>query len=305
MGIGDVYEVEAATDLFYVDTGMYDTAEYGAVYILNAEKPAIVDTGIGTNYERILNALSEVDIPADELEAIVATHVHLDHAGGAGFLAEETGADVYVHETGAKFLADPERIWEGTKEAVGEQIAYYTEPKPIPVDDIEPIHDGATIDLGDRQLHAHHAPGHAFHQLVFHERDDDVVFTADAAGIYVPARDAIRETSPPPGFDLEEVVDDARMIARIDPETLCYAHFGPAPTDDRLSEYVDVITRWVEAVAEKRRELESDESVIEHFVEESDIDELWGAKKADPEIAMNVRGVLYYLDNRQEEELEN
>ena len=300
MAIGDVYEVESVADCYYVDTGMYETPEYGSVYVLDTERPAVVDTGIGTNYERILEALSAVGIAPGDLEVIAATHVHLDHAGGAGFLVAETGADVYVHESGARFLADPADIWEGTKRAVGEQIEFYTEPRPVPVERIEPVHDGAGIDLGDRELVVSRAPGHAFHQVILHEPDDDAVFTADAAGIYVPERDAVRETSPPPGFDLEQVVADARTIARIDPETLCYAHFGPAPADERVSEYVDVITRWVETVAEKRHELD-DSAVVEHFVETADIDEVWGAHKADPEVAMNVRGVLGYLDDREAE----
>lgn len=300
MGIGDVFEVEAATDCYYVDTGMYDTPEYGAVYILDAERPAIVDAGIGTNYELILDALESVGITPTDLEVIIATHVHLDHAGGAGFIAEETGAEVYVHESGAEFLVNPDRIWEGTKQAVGDQITHYTKPKPINVEQLEPVHDGATIDLGNVELDVHHAPGHAFHQVVVHDSVDDVVFVADAAGIYVPARDAIRETSPPPGFELEQVIADARMIARLDPETLCYGHFGDAPADDRLSEYVDVITRWVEAIADKREELD-DDAVIDYFIESDDIDEIWGEEKAADEVAMNVRGVLRYLDGRADE----
>jgi glyoxylase-like metal-dependent hydrolase (beta-lactamase superfamily II) len=298
MAIGDVYEVDAVPNCYYVDTGMYDVPEYGVVYLLDTERPAIVDSGIGTNYERVLASLETVGIAPEDLEVIALTHVHLDHAGGAGFIHAETGADVYVHESGAKFLTDPGRIWEGTKAAVGDQIRYYTEPKPVPVDAVEPIHDGATVDLGGLDLDVHHAPGHAFHQVVFHERAADAVFTADAAGIYVPERDAVRETSPPPGFDLEQVVADARSIARMSPETLCYAHFGDVPADDRLAEYVDVVTRWVEAVAEKREELD-DEAVVEHFVETADIDEVWGEEKADGEVAMNVRGVLRYLDERE------
>jgi glyoxylase-like metal-dependent hydrolase (beta-lactamase superfamily II) len=300
MAIGDVFEVGSVPDCYYVDTGMYETPEYGSVYLLDAERPAIVDSGIGTNYERVLAGLESVGIAPADLEVVALTHVHLDHAGGAGFVADETGADVYVHETGAKFLASPERIWEGTRAAVGDQIRYYTEPEPVPVDAIEPIHDGATVDLGSTALDVHHAPGHAFHQVVFHDRAAETVFTADAAGIYVPEWDAVREMSPPPGFDLEQVVADARMIARLSPETLCYAHFGDAPADERLSEYVDVITRWVEAIARKRQELDGDDAVVEHFVEASDIGELWGEGKADGEIAMNVRGVLGYLDEREE-----
>jgi len=300
MAIGDVFEVGSVPDCYYVDTGMYETPAYGSIYLLDAERPAIVDSGIGTNYERVLAGLESVGIAPADLEVIVLTHVHLDHAGGAGFIAEETGADVYVHETGAKFLASPEHIWEATKAAVGDQIRYYTEPKPVPVDAIEPIHDGATVDLGSTALEVHHAPGHAFHQVVFHDRAAEAVYTADAAGIYVPEWDAVRETSPPPGFDLEQVVADARMIARLSPETLCYAHFGDAPADERLSEYVDVITRWVEGIARKRQELDDDDAVVEHFVAESDVGELWGERKADGEVAMNVRGVLRYLDEREE-----
>ena len=299
MGIGDVCEVDGVADCYYVDTGMYDTSGYGSVYLLDAERPAIVDSGIGTNYERVLAGLDSVGIRPADLEAVLLTHVHLDHAGGAGFIAAETGADVYVHESGATFLSDPERIWEGTKAAVGDQIRYYTEPRPVSVDSIEPIHDGTTVDLGSTALTAHHAPGHAFHQMVFQDREASAVFTADAAGIYVPTLDAVRETSPPPGFDLEQVVADARSIARMNPETLCYGHFGDVSADDRLSEYVDVVTRWVEAVARKRTELSDDTAVVEHFVEATDIGEVWGDSKGEGEVAMNVRGVLHYLDERE------
>ena len=299
MGIGDVSAVEGVPDCYYVDTGMYDTPEYGAVYVLDAERPAIVDAGIGTNYERILEALREVGIAPGDLAVIALTHVHLDHAGGAGFLAAETGAEVLVHESGSKFLVDPDRIWEGTKRAVGDQIEHYAKPDPVPATRIEPLHDGATVDLGDVRLDVYHAPGHAFHQVVFHDPVGEAVFVGDAAGIYVPARDAVRETSPPPGFDLEQVVADARMVSRLDPETLCYAHFGDAPADQRIAEYVDVITRWVEAIAEKRRELPDDDAVVEHFVASSDVGEVWGEAKAESEVAMNVRGVLHYLDERE------
>ncbi|MEF8778797.1 MAG: MBL fold metallo-hydrolase, partial [Natronomonas sp.] len=228
MGIGDVYAVDAVPNCYYVDTGMYGTARYGAVYIYDTERPAIVDTGIGTNYEYILEALEEIGIEPSNLASMLVTHIHLDHAGGAGFLATETDADVYVHESGVSFLADPGRLWEGTKEAVSEQIQFYTEPVPVPEERLESVVDGSTIDLGARSLEVRRAPGHAFHQVVFYDGDADAVFAADAAGIYARHIETIFETSPPPGFDLEEVIEDARMLQKLDPDTICYAHFGPA-----------------------------------------------------------------------------
>ncbi len=300
MGIGDVFEVETVQDCYYVDTGMYDAAEYGAVYIIDAERPALIDAGIGTDTERILAALETVGIDPRELESIVTTHVHLDHAGGAGFLVEETDATVYVHESGAKFLADPTRLWEGTKSAVGSQIRFYTEPKPVPTGRLEPIHDGSKVDLGGRSLDVHHAPGHAFHQVVLHDHECDAVYAADAAGIYIPQFDSVRAVSPPPGFDLEGVIGDVRMLAGLDPETICYAHFGPAPAGNKLTAYVDATTEWVEAVVERRAELSDDDAVIEGFVGETDLGELWGDAKADGQTAMNVRGVFHYLDTRRD-----
>ena len=88
MAIGEVYDVPNCADLHYVDTGMYDVPEYGSVYIVDAERPALVDTGIGANYERVLAAMREVGVAPEELEVIALTHVHLDHAGGAGYLVE-------------------------------------------------------------------------------------------------------------------------------------------------------------------------------------------------------------------------
>ena len=107
MAIGDVtHATDVSEDLHYVDTGMYDVEEYGAVYVIDDERPTIVDSGIGTNYERVLAAIDGAGIDPEDLAVIALTHVHLDHAGGAGFLAEETGAEVYVHEVGAPHVID-------------------------------------------------------------------------------------------------------------------------------------------------------------------------------------------------------
>ncbi|MFB6083709.1 MAG: MBL fold metallo-hydrolase [Halorientalis sp.] len=299
MAIGDHLAVEGVDGVSYVDTGMYDTAEYGAVYVVDAADPAVVDAGIGTNYGAILDALREAGIAPEDLTTIALTHVHLDHAGGAGYLAEACpNADVVVHESGAHHLVDPSRLVAGTKQAVGDQWEFYADPKPIPEDRIREITGGDAVDLGDRELRAHHTPGHAPHQVVFELPDESVVFTADAAGIYVPELDRVRQTTPPPDFDLEQCLADLHTIRDCDPDVLCYGHFGPAAADDRLHEYADALSEWVAAVAAKREELGDDDAVIEYFGDHTSMIETWGERKATAEERMNTRGVLTYLDSR-------
>jgi len=299
MGIGDVRQVAtgSCSDLWFVDTGMYAVSQYGSVYILDAERPAIVETGIGTHHDRILDALEEVGLAPEAIEVIAVTHVHLDHSGGAGFLAEACpNASIVVHEIGAPHLAAPERLWAGTKQAVGDQITHYVEPEPVPESRIREIKDGDRIDLGDHELRAHHAPGHAPHQVVYEDPANDAVFTGDAAGLYVPERGRVEPTSPPPDFDLEQALRDVETIQAIDPETLLYSHFGPTLATGQLAEYARTLSDWVQAVAAARAELEDDDAVIEHFAGETAASDIWGPDKGRGETAMNVRGVLTYLD---------
>ncbi|ELY46847.1 MBL fold metallo-hydrolase [Natronorubrum tibetense] len=303
--IGDVHEVTAGdcTDCYYIDTGMYDTPEYGAAYILDDERPAVVETGLGTNHELILEALDELGIEREDLEVIAVTHIHLDHAGGAGFLAEACpNADVYVPAAGAGLLIDPERLVAGTKAAVGEQWEYYVEPRPLDEERVVEIEDGDVVDLGDHELHVHATPGHAFHQVVFEDPANDAVFTGDAAGIWVPSTEEIRETSPPSDFHLEQCLEDCETLKSIDPDVLCYTHFGPREVGDdvdrALEEYATVLGEWVDAVETKRAELADDDAVIEHFATSSEMVDVWGEEKATAEAAMNTRGVLGYLDQR-------
>lgn len=302
MGIGDLFEVPVGTvdDIFYVDAGIYDTEEYGAVYLVDAERPALIDTGIGTNWKAILRAIEGAGVDRDELSVIAPTHVHLDHAGGTGYFAEACeNADVVTHERGIPHLVDPERLWRGTKKAVGDRIRFYGEPQPVPADRARGVTDGDTIDLGDRLLHVRHTPGHAPHQIVFHEPASDVLFTADAAGIYVPAIDRILPTTPPPNFDFEQAIDDINVLQEIDPFVLCFAHYGPTVADDYLHAASASLTDWVQAVSEARERFQSDDAVVQAVTSRNELGEVWGESLARSVTEMDVRGVLTYLDRRE------
>jgi glyoxylase-like metal-dependent hydrolase (beta-lactamase superfamily II) len=302
MDIGDIASVPGTADVSYVDTGMYDVAEYGAVYLVDAEEPALVDTGIGTNYERALDLLESADVAREDLAAILVTHVHLDHAGGAGFLAEACpNTEVYVNEMGVPHLADPNRLVAGTKAAVGDMWTHYVEPKPVPEERMTALAGGDTVDLGDRGVDVVSVPGHAPHQVAFYDRREDALFVADAAGIYVPSHEGVRQTSPPPNFDLEQCLHDVETLQAREPSVLCYPHFGPRRYEgEMLDEYSRVLSGWVETIGDVRAELDDDEAVVDYFVERDGMASVWGEEKARGEAAMNVRGVLGYLDRTAE-----
>lgn len=293
---GDVEPVPGCPATYYIDTGMYDTAEYGSVYVIDAERPAVIDTGIGTNREYLFEALENLEITP---EYVIPTHVHLDHAGGAGFFAEQyPEATVMTHERGVRHLVDPERLVAGTQAAVGDQWTFYTEPKPIAEDRIVGVADSDTIDLGDRTLRVIEAPGHAPHQIVLSDVTDETVFTGDAAGIYIPALDEVRVTSPPPQFDLEQCHVDVDRIRELGPETLCFAHFGPRRFDkELLAGYKRTLLEWVETVKTKRQSVDDETAIQKLAADVPDrVIDVWGEEKARAEARLNARGVMAYLD---------
>ncbi|MFB6170202.1 MAG: MBL fold metallo-hydrolase [Haloarculaceae archaeon] len=299
MDIGDCEPVEGTDDVYCIDMGGYGAPRTVSVFVVDAEAPAVVDTGMGRNYEFVLDALADLGIAPEDLAYVLPTHVHLDHAGGAGYLAEACpNADVLVHEVGARHLVDPERLVAGTREAVGDRWQYYDPPMPIPAERITELTDGDGIDLGDRELAVHHAPGHAPHQVVFFEPDQRVLFSADAAGMYVPEADRVVPTTPPPNFDLEQCLTDIEMLESLHPATICYGHFGGIPADGRLAEAATVLEEWVDSVAAARAATDSDRAAIERLVEASDLDSFWSDEKAHSEVDMNARGVIRYLDTR-------
>jgi glyoxylase-like metal-dependent hydrolase (beta-lactamase superfamily II) len=307
MSVGDIAAVSTGEcrDIYAVDVGMYDLPSHASVYVLDTPDPTIVETGTGANVERIVDALTELGIATEAVEHIVLTHVHLDHAGGAGFLSRVCpNADIYVHERGAPHLQDPSFLIEGTTQLVGEEgwERYYADPDPIDADRIRSITDGDVIDLGDRALRVHHAPGHAAHQVLFHSPSDDAVFTADALGIYVSETETVRAISPPSEFDAEQALADVETIRDIDPSTLLFSHFGATPTGDRLDQAATAIVEWVQDVYEARAEADADGAVVARFVDAVEGPDRWSEIVAETDTTMNVHGVLQYLD-RQDGEL--
>ena len=245
------------------------------------------------------DAMADVPIIFLSTEEPMGRQVAAVARGGDGYL-EKPLAPEHLRmavESRARRGRALARLIESAREAMGEVAVGYGDPELVSRDRCLAVDGGESLSVAGRTLHVLDAPGHAPHQHVLHDPANDAVFTADAAGIYVPAIDAVRETSPPPQFDVHQCLDDVSMIQSLDPDTLCFAHFGPRAYDEgMLDGYKRTLVEWVQAVREQRANQPDDEAVIDHFVTNTELTEIWGTEKGWAETRLNVRGVLSALD---------
>lgn len=223
-----VRPVEEVDGVSVIDVGMFGEARFGGVYLVEDEENALIETGTSNDYRNVLAALQALEVDPASIAHVLVTHIHLDHAGGAGFLLDHLPhATVYVHERGLPHLAHPERLLESASRALGKAFEGYGTLKPIPEARMVALRGGEVVDLGGRELEAVATPGHARHHLAILDRASRAVFTGDAAGIYFPGDRRLVPTTPFPEFDLPDALQAMETLARLNPRLLLYTHFGP------------------------------------------------------------------------------
>jgi glyoxylase-like metal-dependent hydrolase (beta-lactamase superfamily II) len=172
-----------------------------------------------------MKSLSKAGVSPGEIDYIVLTHIHIDHAGGVGrALREMTNARVIAHPRAQKHLADPQTLWKASVATLGELALQYGSIEPIPEERIIAASDLMELDLGgDTVLKLYHTPGHAPHHLSVFAQNDNLLMVGEAAGVCING--IIRPATPPP-FKLEETLSSIDRLIAIGPELLCYGHFG-------------------------------------------------------------------------------
>ncbi len=286
---------EIRPNLFLVDIGHFGEPGLGGAYILVAEEAALVDAGTSLAKDRVLKGLREAGLGKEQVKWIFLTHVHLDHAGGAGALVSELpNATVVVHPRGLKHLADPSKLVASTKSAVGERFRFYGEAVPIPEERLRPATDGETFALGSLQLQAIDSPGHAPHHLCFFAPEKGWLFTGDAVGLYIKGR--LLPTTVPPSFDLEASLATLARLEALAPKLLLFTHFGPGEPG-LIQEYRKLLLSWVERVR-KYKDLSEEEAATKILAELQK--EGWPVGPGvSGDWTMSVRGVLQYLRRKE------
>jgi glyoxylase-like metal-dependent hydrolase (beta-lactamase superfamily II) len=219
-----------APGLEMIDTELGGWEGITAAFLARGSRPALVETGARTSADTVAAELERAGVGADDLATIVLTHVHLDHAGGAGALAARfPRATVVVHRRGARHLAEPGRLNEASAAIYGETMPLYGELDPVPAERIVAAEDGHRVSLGDgRDLVLLETLGHARHHMAVLDEASGAVLAGDALGVRFPGG-GLYQALPPPDVDIERGVLSLRRLADLRPTVLAAAHYGPVP----------------------------------------------------------------------------
>ena len=246
---------EIAPGLMRCDTG-YLRSGHTACYLLsNGGRAAIIDTGVGASVPGILDALAGQGIPRDAVDWVIPTHVHLDHAGGAGGLMQGLpNARLGIHPSGAEHMADPGRLEAGVRALYGDEFfdREYAPLTPVDRERMVTLDDGETVFVGQRPLEVLHTPGHAWHHLSLHDVDASVLIAGDAFGAsypgYIQARGLfLVPVVPPPQFNPEAYRATLARIVALAPRRVAPAHF---PTIDAVDAAASVLEEMLDAAIE-------------------------------------------------------
>lgn len=211
------------------DVRMFGQEGFGAIYLIDDDRKAVIETGTSWDAVRILEAVRAFGLQPAEVDALIVSHIHLDHAGGAGFLiGEMPQAKVYVHERGFKHLVDPTKLVASAREALGpEESELFGTMRPISADRLVSVKDGDLLDLGTHRLRFLDSPGHAPHELTILDEHNRCLYTGDAVGLYFPGDEILMPIAPAPAFDLEKNLETFRRLLALEPRALLFSHYGP------------------------------------------------------------------------------
>lgn len=232
-------------------------------YLISGEKNAIVDTGPSAAIPSLLNALSKIGVNPEDIDYIVCTHIHIDHAGSAGGLAKELpNASFIAHSRAHKHLINPTSLWEASLKVLGDYAIKSGPIKPVPEDRIIDATDHMKLELGNGlTLEIYLTPGHSVHHLSLFDRAGGILFAGEAAGVCING--AMRLATPPP-FKLDVTLSSIDKLIELKPVKLCYSHFGCYDNAlERLELYKKKIVEWYEIINLAARMGKNPEQILE------------------------------------------
>jgi len=258
-----------APGMWQIDTLLGGWAEVNSVFLIEADQPCLVETGPQLDAGKVLDALSRHGLAADDLAFVVLTHIHLDHAGGVGEVAQQfPKARVVCHPRGLRHLSDPTRLITAASHVYGAALdSLYGRMTAVPSDRLLAAEDGATLDLGaGKKLLLVHSPGHAKHHIGVLETGTGVLLVGDAVGVKLPGAGPLRPATPPDDFDLALAIGSLHRFGELQPRQLILTHFGSAGEPGQVlgeaEEQLRIWTTIARAAYQERPEVDHIEQAL-------------------------------------------
>lgn len=307
--------LEYESGIVAIDSGMVRPG-MAACYLLETDSAlAVIETGNNHSSERILSVIAHRGRRAEEVSHVIVTHVHLDHAGGAGSLMQRLpNAALVVHPRGARHVIDPSRLEASARAVYGDEEydRQHGALQPVPEERVIVMQDGGSLRVGKRTLQFMDTPGHARHHFCVWDEQSRGWFSGDTFGISYRELDTangpfVFPTTTPIQFDPPALVESIERLMERGPENMYLTHFGRVRDLRRLAgdmrAGVEQFAAWGEAFASDERRRERIEAAMmdwlvgrvrKHGVSAPD-DALRAIFLGD--VMLNTQGIEYWLDH--------
>ncbi|MFE8703505.1 MBL fold metallo-hydrolase [Cytobacillus sp. FJAT-54145] len=263
-----------AENLFLIDGFDLKLEERTGTYVLTEKDLTIIETSASPSIPYVLEGLDQLGYSPDDIKYIIVTHIHLDHAGGAGLLLEKCpNATVIVHPKGKRHLEDPSRLIAGARAVYGEKFDLLFDPiLPIPEDRLLEKMDKEQLSIGDNcTLTFYDSPGHANHHFSIHHSSLNGIFTGDTAGISYPQlyRDGIELYLPstsPNQFDPQKMLTSIELFKSLNPDLIFFGHYGMSANPQEVFKQVSA---WLDEFLEAAKKGYEEGETIEQKVKKT------------------------------------
>jgi glyoxylase-like metal-dependent hydrolase (beta-lactamase superfamily II) len=289
---------EVAESTYLIDCGeipLLSIRAHEVAYLLVDDLPVLIEPGSTAAASRLLSNSSKLGLRLEDLSYIIPTHVHVDHGGGAGYLAGNLPkAKVVLHPRGAIHMTDTSRLVQGTRLIYGEDFEEAFGPiLPVPEDRIHVAKDGEVISLGKRELRIIFSPGHAPHHISILDSLTHGLFCGEALGVTTDSAPDVALPDALPPFDPEVYLESIEKLEKLSPKLLFYSHFGVRRNAATLIKQVKESSIVYSEIIRRSVELGEDDHKIHARLSEY-------VRGLSPEVELlGVPGYVDYFRNRR------
>ncbi|HXF86248.1 MAG TPA: MBL fold metallo-hydrolase [Anaerolineales bacterium] len=292
----------AKTRIVTLDLNFQGRPHAIASYLIRADDAVVlVESGPGSTLSALEATLAKEGLSPRDVTHVLLTHIHLDHAGAAGWLARQ-GAEIYVHPVGAPHMLNPERLLASAARIYGDLMKpLWGEFLPVPESQLKVPNDAEAIQIGHMEFIPIHTPGHAEHHYSY--LFEDVLFCGDVGGVRIPGYSYLRVPMPPPELHIERWHESLARLRREKFARIAPTHFGiyddPQWHLDEVEKGLQSASRWLEEVMPSNPSLEElRQSFVEWMRKEAErrglSEEVMNAYELVNPASMSADGLLRY-----------